>query len=132
MSRITDVRPLGTRLPAPGPPDDAPAFVAHALAHGPWRHRVRVRLHTSVDIAQELIDPFVGDLSDDGGSCMLSLGTDDLDWAARWLTYRNVDFDVVDPPELEHRLHSLGRWLADRYGAENGARQSALRRTETR
>lgn len=129
-SRITEVRPLGTRLPTPEPPDDASAFVAHTLAHGPRRHRVRVRLHTSGDLARELIDPYVGDIRDNGDSCILTVGTDDLDWAARWLTYRNIDFDVLDPPELEDRLHELGRWLVDRYGASSPT-QTELYRTET-
>jgi predicted DNA-binding transcriptional regulator YafY len=118
--RITDVRPLGTRLATPEPPDDALAFVVRTLSLGPWRHRVRVRLHTSEDLARELIDPSVGDVRDDGDSCILTMATDDLDWAARWLIYRNIDFDVLDPQELEHRLHSFGRWLADRYGVRHG------------
>src|SRR5919112_917245 len=28
---------------------------------------------------------------------LLRLGTDDLDWAARWLAYLNLDLEVVEP-----------------------------------
>src|SRR5829696_6804720 len=37
---------------------------------------------------------------DEEPSCVLSLGTDDLDWAARYLVYLNLDFDVLAPTEL--------------------------------
>lgn len=115
LARISQVQPLGTRFRMPAPPQDASAFVTEALAVGPRRHRVRVRLFTSGDLARRLIDPTVGGVEDDGEDCILTMGTDDLDWAARWLVYRNLDFDVLDPPELTHRLRALGRWLVDRY-----------------
>ena len=45
----------------------------------------------------------------------MSLETDDLDWAARYLVYLNVDFDVLAPAELTAALHNLGSWLAQRH-----------------
>jgi predicted DNA-binding transcriptional regulator YafY len=115
VDRVESVQPLGVPLPSPAPPDDAVAFVTTALAHGPWRHRVAVRVYTSGDLVRELVDPTVATVVDDGDHCELRFGTDDLDWAARWLTYLNLDLDVVGPPALADRLRSLGRWLADRY-----------------
>jgi predicted DNA-binding transcriptional regulator YafY len=115
LDRVKQVQPLGTRFPAPEPPPDAAAFVADALAHGPWRHRVRVRVHTSGDLVRELVDPTVATVVDDGDECELHLGTDDLDWAARWLAYLDLDLDVLEPPALTERLRVLGRWLLDRY-----------------
>lgn len=115
LDRIDHVQPLGTRFPAPEPPADAAAFVADTLAHGPWRHRVRVRVHTSADLVRDLVDPSVATVVDDGDECELHFGTDDLDWAARWLTYLNLDLDVVEPAALTDRLRALGRWLLDRY-----------------
>jgi predicted DNA-binding transcriptional regulator YafY len=115
LDRITHVQPLGTRFPVPEPPSDAAGFVAGSLAHGPWRHQVRVRVHTSADLVRELVDPTVATVIDNGDECELRFGTDDLDWAARWLTYLNVDMDVVEPVALNDRLRALGRWLAERY-----------------
>lgn len=115
LDRVDDVQPLGTRFPVPEPPADAAAFVSDALAHGPWRHRVRVRVHTSADLVRELVDPSVATVVDDGDECELHFGTDDLDWAARWLTYLNLDIDVVEPASLSDRIRGLGRWLLDRY-----------------
>jgi predicted DNA-binding transcriptional regulator YafY len=116
VDRIDAVQPLGVPLPAgPPPPPDAVAFVADALAHGPWRHRIRVRVYTSADLVRELVDSTVATVVDDGDHCELRFGADDLDWAARWLTYLNLDLDVVEPPALADRLRTLGRWLADRY-----------------
>lgn len=115
LDRVEHVQPLGTRFPAPEPPADAVAFVSGTLAHGPWRHRVRVRVHTSAELARELVDPSVATVVEDGDGCELRFGTDDLDWAARWLAYLNLDLDVIEPDLLADRLRSLGRWLLDRY-----------------
>lgn len=62
-----------------------------------------------------MVRPSVGSITDEGDDCILSLGADDLDWAARWLVYLNVDFDVLEPAELIDRLHALGTWVAARY-----------------
>jgi predicted DNA-binding transcriptional regulator YafY len=115
LDRIDHVQPLGTRFTAPEPPDDAAAFVAGTLAHGPWRYRIRVQVHTSADLVRELVDPSVATVVEDGDECRLHFGTDDLDWAARWLAYLNLDLDVIEPPALNDELRRLGRWLIDRY-----------------
>jgi predicted DNA-binding transcriptional regulator YafY len=115
IDRIGSVQPLGVAIDAPPPPPDAAAFVASSLAHGPWRYRVRVRVHTSADLVREMVDVSVGTVVDDGDECELHLGTDDLDWAARWLIYLNLDCDVLEPAELADRLRGLGRWLSSRY-----------------
>ena len=114
LDRIDQVQPLGTRFPVPEPPSDAAAFVSDTIAHGPWRHRVRVQVHTSADLVRELVEPSVASVIDDGDECQLHFGTDDLDWAARWLTYLNLDIDVIEPTSLTEHLHALGRWLLDR------------------
>jgi predicted DNA-binding transcriptional regulator YafY len=115
LDRIEHVQPLGVTFETPEPPPDAATFVAEKLAHGPWRHPVRVRVHTSGDLVRELVDPSVATVVDDGDECELHLGTDDLDWAARWLIYLNLDVDVLEPVALADRLQALGRWLSERY-----------------
>jgi predicted DNA-binding transcriptional regulator YafY len=117
VARITRVDPAGGRLAAPPPPADAGQFVRAFLANGPARYRVEVRLHTSADLATDLVRPATGTLTDEGDSCLLTLATDDLDWAARYLVYLNVDFDVLSPPELSAALHDLGDWLSRRHSA---------------
>ncbi|PHV66666.1 helix-turn-helix transcriptional regulator [Williamsia muralis] len=119
LDRISDVRPLGTRFTAPPPPPDAAAFVADTFAHG-WRHSIRVRLYMAGDEARRIVRPVVGSITDDGDDCILTLGADDLDWAARWLIYQNFDFDVLEPTALNDRLHSLGTWIANRYRESSG------------
>jgi len=117
VARITRVGPAGGRLPTPPPPADAAEFVRTFLATGPARYRVRVRLHTSADLVRELVRPATGTVTDEGASCVLCLTTDDLDWAARYLVYLNIDFDVLDPTELSAALHNLGDWLSRRHSA---------------
>ena len=115
VARVNRADPLGTRLPAPPPPPDADEFARSFLTSRPRRHSVRVRLHTSADLARELVNPATGTISDEGSSCLLGLQTDDLDWAARYLVYLNVDFDVLAPAELTAALHDLGSWLSQRH-----------------
>lgn len=115
LDRVSSVQPLGVGFPVSEAPEDAAAFVSDTLAQGPWRHRVRVRVHSSADLVRELVDPSVGSVAEDGDGCELRFGTDDLDWAARWLAFLDVDFDVLEPVELGARLRAFGQWLADRY-----------------
>ncbi|ASR37877.1 DNA-binding protein [Prauserella marina] len=116
LDRIAEAQPLGIRLPVPDPPSDAVAFVTGTLADGPWRHAVRVRVYTSADLVRELVDPSVATVAaGDEGECELRFGTDDLGWAARWLTYLNLDIDVLEPEALADELRALGGWLAERY-----------------
>ena len=115
VDSIDHVQPLGTRFPAPEAPSDVAAFVSGTLAHGPWRYRVRVQVHTSADLVRELIDPSVATAVEDGDECQLHFGTDDLDWAARWLAYLNLDIDVLEPLAVNDHLRALGRFLLDRH-----------------
>ena len=117
VARIIRVDPVGRRLAAPPPPTDAAAYVRTFLATGPRRYSVRVRLHTSAEMARELVAPATGTIEDEGPTCRLSLATDDLDWAARYLVYLNVDFDVLAPTALSAALHTLGDWLSRRHPA---------------
>ena len=64
---------------------------------------------------RELVGPATGTIDDEGSSCVLSLATDDLDWAARYLVYLNLDFDVLAPAALSTALHDLGDWLSRRH-----------------
>ncbi|WP_370932349.1 helix-turn-helix transcriptional regulator [Amycolatopsis sp. cg13] len=111
VDRIEVVQPLGIQMPAPEPP----STVADLITDAGWRHRVRVQVHTSADLLRELVDPSVATVVEDGDECELRFGTDDLDWAARWLAYLDVDFDVLEPSALTDRLHAFGSWLAARY-----------------
>lgn len=115
VDRILDLVALGVRRPAPEPPADAVEFVRNTLSVGSWRHEVKVRVFTSAELVRELVDPSVARVEADGDECIMTLGTDDLDWAARWLVHTNLDVDVIAPPELADRLRRLGSWLVDRY-----------------
>jgi predicted DNA-binding transcriptional regulator YafY len=115
VDRIEDVQALGTRFPSPAPPADPVALVAETLAHGPWRYRIRVRVHTSADLVRELVDPTVATVTETGDECELRFGTDDLDWAARWLACLNLDLDVIEPESLKDQLRAFGAWLVQRH-----------------
>ncbi|MGH1561867.1 helix-turn-helix transcriptional regulator [Mumia sp. DW29H23] len=117
LDRIDEVSSLGRRSAPPDPPDDAVAFVTETLAQRFGGHRVRVRMLTSADLVRRLVPPTVGSVEADGEDCVVTLRTEDLDWAARWLVARNVDFDVIEPLALVDRIRALGEWLVARYPA---------------
>lgn len=113
VDRISRVQALGTRLTTPDAPEDATTTVEAMLSLAPRTHTVQLRVHTSADLVRALVDQTVARVEADGpDTCILTLTTDDLDWAARWIAYRNLDLDVLEPAALRERLHALGKYLA--------------------
>ncbi len=47
--------------------------------------------------------------------CVITLTTNDLDWAARWIVHLDLDIDVLAPSALSDRLAALGNYLGERY-----------------
>ena len=113
LDRVTHAHPTGTRWPTPAPPDDPVAHVAGAIATGGWQHRVVVRLFVDPDTAATLVDPTLGTLHDAPDGCLLEIGTDDLDWAARRVIALGLDLEVVGPPAFAEALAALGVWAQD-------------------
>jgi predicted DNA-binding transcriptional regulator YafY len=125
--RVDRIAPLLTTGPRFTPRDapEATAYVAEAVTTAPYRYRARVRLHAPAATIAEIVPPTVATLDPiDAHSCVLTTGSDSLDMLALHLALHlgliDVNFEVLDPPELVDRLHAL----ADRLG--RAARSSAL------
>ncbi|MGH8774353.1 MAG: helix-turn-helix transcriptional regulator [Jiangellaceae bacterium] len=119
VDRVTLRTPTGPRFtPREPPDDDIPTFVAKGTGSAMWRYHVRVRLHAAaVTVAGRLPPPVTVEPVDDE-TCIMLAGSDTLDLVAVYLGMLDVDFDVIDPPELADHL----RKLADRYQRAASAR----------
>jgi predicted DNA-binding transcriptional regulator YafY len=113
--RIRPRVPNGPRFTPREPPGgDAAAHVLRGVGSLAWTYRARVVLHASVDVIAEQIAPVGGTLTAvDEHSCLLETGGDSLRDLAGYLGSLDVEFTVLDPPELRPHLQHL----ADRYRA---------------
>jgi predicted DNA-binding transcriptional regulator YafY len=95
----------------PQDPPDATAFVATAVTSAPYAYRARIRLAMPAAEAAHHFPPTAGIVEADGpDGSVLTSGSDSLDAIAVHLVALDVDFTVLEPPELRDRI----RTLADR------------------
>lgn len=82
------------------------------LGHQMWPVEARVLLHAPAERIAGLTTGVVEPV--DERSCLLTLRGDDLHVIAVVVAFLDVDFDVLDPPELRERLRDLARRLSSR------------------
>jgi len=108
----------------PHDPPDAAAIVARAVTTGPYRYQARVLVHAPAEVVAERVPPSVAVLAPADGGCILSSGADSLDMLAFHVAAMDLDFTVLEPPELIERAATLAARLAS---APAGGRQLASR-----
>jgi predicted DNA-binding transcriptional regulator YafY len=110
VDRLSPRVPTGPRFVPRDPPDgDVAGYVARGIGAAIWRHQARVRLHAPAAEITARIGPAVGTVAAEGpATCVLSTGADTLPVLSRYLGWLDVDFDVLDPPELRDHLRALG------------------------
>ena len=100
VDRISGPEATGQRFrPRELPAQDAPAFVRAGIQAVGQHYVVRVRLAAPADE----VDAYVGrwaTITPDGPGCLMTMGTDTLDWPMMVLAHLDCDFTVEDPPEL--------------------------------
>jgi hypothetical protein len=78
-----------------------------------WRYRARVRLHAPFAAMRDRVNPTIGTLEPlDDGYCVFATGADTLPMLALYLGLLDVEFDVLEPPELRDHLEALGQRYA--------------------
>jgi hypothetical protein len=97
----------------PGDSPDAAAFVARAVTTAPYRYQARVLVHASPDVVAEQIPPSVAALEPAEQGCLLASGADSLDMLAFHLAALDLEFTVLEPPELIDSVRVLGSRLAN-------------------
>ena len=119
---MTPRPPTGPRFtPRELPAADVAAMVTEGTGAAVWRYRFKIMLHASADeVAAKLPPPVrlepVGD-----HRCIMHAGSDTLDLAAVYIGMLDVEFDVIEPPELIDRM----RHLATRYLRAAGDRSAS-------
>jgi len=109
LDRLDAPRRSGARFrPRELPAEDAAAFVRDGIAErrAPWS--VEVRVHAPADIVRAHVVRWAS-VEELGGTCVLRMTSDSLDWPAMALGVVGADFEVIAPPELLAHLHEWSR-----------------------
>lgn len=116
VDRVVAAEPTGR--PAARPPDfDAVSHVQRSIAEVTYTWTAEVVLDLSLEHARRRVPPTVGTLEERPDGVLLRLGTDDLDWAARYLVGLGCQFRVAVPRELDAALVRLAEDLLAGRGA---------------
>lgn len=113
LDRVDDLFPTGARGPRREVPGGDPAaWVRRARAGGRPVVRAVLRVHAPAEVLadrlrvrREEVEP-LGD-----GSCLLRTAPDSLEWTAMRLAHLELEFTVLEPPELADRLREAGARL---------------------
>ncbi|GGG16914.1 DNA-binding transcriptional regulator [Rhodococcoides trifolii] len=123
VDRLEPKIPTGPRFaPRELPQGGAAHFVATGIDRAFAQVHARVTLHASVERIAPVVDPAWGMLeSVDDDTCEISLSGTTMKAVARWLAAFDVDFTVIEPPELRDEC----RRLAERHSALSRRYQQA-------
>jgi predicted DNA-binding transcriptional regulator YafY len=94
-------------------PPDAAALVSEALSSAPYRYVARVRVEAPVEEVARRVPATVATLVADGeDATLLTSGSDHLGSLAGHLAMLELEFVVLDPPELRAELIAVSARLA--------------------
>jgi predicted DNA-binding transcriptional regulator YafY len=112
VDRLRPRTPTGPRFtPRRVPGGDVTAYVEKTVGRATWRYRARVLLHAPASALEGRLPPAVELEPVDDGTCIASAGADDPTVLALYLGMLDVDFDLLDAPELAEALARLaGRY----------------------
>ncbi|SDL23428.1 helix-turn-helix transcriptional regulator [Nonomuraea jiangxiensis] len=109
VDRVEPRVPTGPRFPPRDPPEGgAAAYVAQGVSAAAWRYRSRIVVHAPAEVVTERINPAVGvveAVNDD--TCVLNTGADSLHTIAVHIGLLDLDFEIIEPPELIDHVRDL-------------------------
>ena len=110
--RITPKAPNGPRFkPRTLSEDEAAEHVQRSAGSATWRYRARIRIHAPAEQVRALL-PFAVSVSADGPDrCIIAAGSDTPHQLALYIGLLDMDFEIIDPPELAEAFVRL----AERY-----------------
>jgi predicted DNA-binding transcriptional regulator YafY len=112
LDRLTPRTPLGPRFtPRELPDKDVSDLVQRGVGSALWRYRARVLIHASADYVKARLPIPITTEPVDEESCIVEVGSDAPHQLALYLGLLDVDFEVLDAPELAAAFNKLG----DRY-----------------
>ena len=100
---------------ADDPPEgfDAVTYVSTSLARVPWGWDVEVALDLPLDEALRRVPATLAELAEEGGTTVLRMRADSLDWAANVLAGLGCLFTIRKPDELRTSIRALADRLAE-------------------
>jgi predicted DNA-binding transcriptional regulator YafY len=113
VDRVRLKTPSGRRFVGRAePPEGFDAYLVRHIESATWQRQYRVRLAAPASIIRERA-PISVDVTDDGpGACIVTVGSDSAAAVARYLSWWEVPFNVLDSEELKAEV----QLLAERYG----------------
>jgi predicted DNA-binding transcriptional regulator YafY len=123
VDRLRPRTPTGPRFtPRRVPGGDVTAYVEKTVGQATWRYRARVLLHAPASSLAGRLPPAVELEPADDRTCIATAGADDPTTLALYLGLLDVDFDILDAPELAEALAKL----AARYTRASRSRPSKI------
>jgi predicted DNA-binding transcriptional regulator YafY len=92
---------------------DSVDYVLRSLASAGYTWSAEVLLEAPLELARLRVPQVVATLEEASGGVVLRVGTDNLDWLARFLINLDLPFVVRRPPELRDALRRLASRAAD-------------------
>jgi predicted DNA-binding transcriptional regulator YafY len=118
VDRVRPRTPAGPRFaPRRVPGGDVAAYVEKTVGQATWRYRARVLLHAPASSLAGRLPPAVELEPVDDRTCIATAGADDPTVLALYLGLLDVDFDLLDAPELAGALARLARRYARAAGS---------------
>ncbi|HEY7605334.1 MAG TPA: YafY family protein [Actinomycetes bacterium] len=123
VDRLRPRTPAGPRFtPRRVPGGDVTAYVERSVGQATWGYRARVLLHAPASSLAGRLPPAVELEPVDDRTCIATAGADDPAVLALYLGLLDVDFDILDAPELAEALARL----AARYARASRSRPSRI------
>lgn len=112
VDRLRLRTPTGRRFVGrAAPPEGFDAYLVKQLESATWQRRYRVRLAAPAAVIRERAPKAVEVRADGPAACIVTVGSDSAAAVARYLSWWEVPFTVLDSDELKIEV----RLLAERY-----------------
>jgi predicted DNA-binding transcriptional regulator YafY len=99
--------------PRPLTDEEVEGLVSRGIPPEARRHQARIVIHASAAELTALFGTWVGAVVPvDDHSCLLTAGSDRLDYLAANLAMLDADFQVLEPPELVEQVRTIGTRFA--------------------
>jgi predicted DNA-binding transcriptional regulator YafY len=108
VDRLTPKGPTGPRFtPRELPEGDVASFVQRGAGAATWRFFARVLLHASAEEVRAKLPPSVVVHPEGADRCVVEVGSDTPQMLTLYIGLLDVDFEVLDSPELSEHLETM-------------------------
>ena len=123
VDRMRVKTPNGPRFAERAAPEDGfEGYLVRSIQTAPWQQLYRVRLHAPAETIQRRAPLAVKVEPDGKEACIVTVGSETAASVARYLSWWEVPFEVLDSPELRSEV----ALLAERYTSAAGDAVTAI------